>query len=153
MARSKSWSWLVRGVAQLVRPLQYLSTSFSNILRCECTSSMMSLHSGTSPISHPTSIIWLYTLKSWFGSHCGEALVTVSNDFHCAYQDYWTPSSSSRMGGLFQNVFSCEAPVSPSEITDLVQSVEIQYCKVCSVTGHRAPSISHLPADCLSLTA
>ena len=57
------------------------------------------------------------------------ALVVAADTLYWTYQDYWTTSSRSRMGGLLENVFPCEAPVSPSEVTDLVQSMEIEHCE------------------------
>lgn len=114
---------------QAPRSLQYFLTSFSNILRCECTSSIMSLHSGTPPMPHSTSSIWSYTLKSWLGSHCSEALVTTTNTHPWTYQHYRTTSCSSRISRLLEDVFSCKAPVPPSEVPDLIQSMEVQHYK------------------------
>ena len=57
------------------------------------------------------------------------------------------------MGRLFEDIFSREAPVSPSEVTDLIQSTKVQRYRGMLGTGNDWPFISHLPADCLSITA
>ena len=59
--------------------------------------------------------------------------------FHWTYHDNWTPSCRCWMSGFLENVFFREAPVSPSEIPDLVQSMEIKHCEVCLATGYGGP--------------
>ena len=75
------------------------------------------------------------------------------NNVHWTYHDNWTPSCRSWMGGFLENVFFREAPMSPSEVPDLIQSMEIQHCMIWLATGYSGPITSPLPADCLSFIA